>query len=250
MAALEEAEGFEVGGCDHIVGTSAGSVLAALARRRRQGRGPARRPARARGPAGSARRLHLRPRPRHRWRAAERAAAADGLDEAADASGPAPAFRDAAGRRVVVAAHRARQPVDRPPPGRRDQPDRAVVAAPGRLGGRDGLRQRPPGGVRPAGRAGGRARRGGARVLLDPGLVRAGHHRRPPVHRRRHLLAHLPGPARRPGPGRGVRARADVLLRLRRARLGRGPGGALRSAARSPGGWCARQAGSAPVARR
>jgi NTE family protein len=30
MAALEEAEGFEVGSCDHIVGTSAGAVLAAL----------------------------------------------------------------------------------------------------------------------------------------------------------------------------------------------------------------------------
>ena len=82
------------------------------------------------------------------------------------------------------------------------------------------------------GRAAGDARTGRRRVLRDPGVVCAGRDRRPAVRRRRHQLAHLPRPARRAGPGRGVRAGADGVVRLRPAPLAGRP----RRAAVAPGG--------------
>ena len=132
---------------------------------------------------------------------------------------------------------------------RRGRRDGGVGRRPGRLGapgrrlGRgDGLRLRPPGGVRPRRRARGATRRGGHRVLRDPRLVRAGAGRRPALRRRRRA-------ARRPAPtcwppraaGRGLRARADGVLRAptTRARSPRGWSGGC--AARSPGGWCGRR---------
>ena len=148
----------------------------------------------------------LRPRPRDRRVAAAAAAAADrARPRLLHASGPAPAL----GARRWPRCRRCCPPGagslwTRPAPGRRDRrPVGRVVAAPGRVDRRDGLRQRAPGRVRQAGRAGGRAGRGGARVLLDPGVVRPGDDRRSPVHRRRHLLADVARPARRAGPRRG-----------------------------------------------
>ena len=170
LSALEELEGFDAGRCDVIVGTSAGSVLAALLG---AGVGSATcwttssaEPGRP-GPLAGYTYDHDRAtggalptmpgrgwaRPRLLMRAVRHPRSVSPL---AAASSLLPARRGA--------------PVDGPAPGRRDEPDRRVVAAPGGLDRRDGLRHRPAGRLRPAcGRARGRARRGGARLLLDPG---------------------------------------------------------------------------------
>ena len=75
------------------------------------------------------------------------------------------------------------------------------------------------------------ARRRRGRVLLHPGLVRAGRHRRPPLRGRRRALVHVaavPGPGR---PGRGLRPRAHGQPGARTGRPG------------PPSGWNAASGG-------
>ena len=100
-------------------------------------------------------------------------------------------------------------------------PKGAWAGHPQHLDRRDGLRQRPPRRLRPRRRPARRAARRGHGVLRHPRLVRAGADRRTPVRRRRRLLADVGRPGAPARAGRGGRAVADDLARLRRADHGR-----------------------------
>ena len=91
-----------------------------------------------------------------------------------------------------------------------------------------------------AGRARGRPGRRGDGVVRDPGVVPAGPDRRPALHRRRRLVGDQRRPDGRARPGRGVRGRADGELRDGRAGPARRPGSSGAGAPGSPGAACTR----------
>ena len=125
----------------------------------------------------------------------------------------------AAGPRLARAGRDAR---------RRRLPARRLGRPPADLDRGDGLRQRPPRRLRPRRRPARRPARRRHEQLRHPRLVRPGPHRRPPLRRRRRLLADLARPRRAARARRGRRAVADDVVRLRRADdAGRAHGAAL-----------------------
>ena len=234
LEALEAETGWHATDAEQIVGTSAGAVIGALAAAGvppeymsayADGRGPRRR----RGGRGARRRHRCREgRARERRRVppavglpADRSRVVAPGD--VDAPPAAPPLARRAPRRVAA----ARLHLDRADPWRRRHVRRRGLAVEDALlGRRRRLRQRPPGGVRPRGRAARDGGRGRRRVVCDPRLLPPGQDRRPPVRRRRDLLGLEPRPALRRGPRPRHLPQPDVLARAGHRRLpGRPDGG-------------------------
>ena len=225
LAALEDEEGFDSRDVEMCVGTSAGSILAAL--------------------LGCGVRVEVMVR---HQRASRCPVTRHRLDTTADSGGRCRRCRVRRWARRDLLAPAARHPcrcrrwprfsasAARPRdagPLRRSSPgaQAACRAGPGprwpptRRRGSWRWTTTPASGCRSGGRrADGDAGGGGHRVVLDPRVVRAGRDRRAAVRRRRHLLVDLARPAGRPRPGRGVRAGADGVVRVRPAGVAGRPG--------------------------
>ena len=203
LEALARETGWDPGSADHIVGTSAGSMIGALCRRRRAAVVHGR-------PLGAARRSRASSTPTGRPAAeADRAAGAtSACTRACRRSGPA--------RWRLIATRLSRPHRHRPARAARRLAAARVRSRPSRSRTRSGAWCRPagpttrtsgssPATTRPAAASPSaattrpsRARRRRRGVLRDPGLLPPGRDRRPPLRRRRALLDLEPRPPRGP----------------------------------------------------